>query len=77
MSEINWITVKEAEESLAELLNEEYDSFKFNGGEYLPSQILMYCDPIHWQQALRDHIDALASMAGYFIKGLTDPAEYE
>ena len=76
-TEVKWINIYEAEESLDELLDECYEPFLFGGVEYMPSTILKEVDPIHYDIALQEHCDYLASEDKIFVRGCTDPEDYE
>ena len=45
----------EIEQQFKDLLDECYEPYKINGMEYMPSDILLNCDPIAYRVGLSDY----------------------
>lgn len=73
----NWMDVHDAKEHFNEVLDEGYKPFVYGGVEYMPSEILKEVDPIVYYQGLQDHCNYLAQEDKIFVKGYTDPEDFE
>lgn len=73
----NWMELHDAKENYDDVLDECYEPFVFGGCEYMPSQILKEVDPIVYEVGFQDHCDYLASEDKIFVRGYTDPEDFE
>lgn len=76
-TEVKWMDVYDAKQSLDEVLDECYEPFLFGGVEYMPSTILREVDPMHYYLALQEHCDYLATEDKIFVRGYTNPKDFE
>jgi hypothetical protein len=77
MNEITWVSLEEATESFEEMLDELYPVWEFGGVNYSPADILKSVDPTHYEIAFDEHLSYMAEQLGHFVKGATDPADYQ
>ena len=73
----NWMELHDAIVSFNDTLDDCYEPWLYGGVEYMPSDILKEVDPIHYEIAFQDHCDYLASEDKIFVKGYTDPEDFE
>lgn len=74
LSEAQWLTEEELEESFNDALD-QHDDIKIGYLAFSPSRVLKNCDPIAYNLGLGDYADTIAQ-DGTFVEGYTEPKDY-
>ena len=74
LSEAQWLTEDELEESFDDALDQQGD-IKIGSLTFSPSRVLHQCDPIAYRIGLDEYADMIAQ-DGTFVKGYNEPKDY-